>query len=732
LVIPLAAAAQDEVWLPLRDRSLVVAADSALDFSALVEPGAAGQFGWAQALPNGHIGFEKRRTAQRFLAASLVVTGPNGGMPDHDRSDAMVTQLRRTGYNLVRLHFVDAQLMAGRNKDFDFDPDQLERLHYLLAALARGGIYWIVDGLTSDNGAWGDVPRNRFTKKYNAKLDVLTSESGFQHWAMLVQKLWGTRSPITGVSPINDPAMLGIILVNEGSLGYLATINGNRYPATLEPLFRAWLRKRYQTDDALKSAWSGERGPDESLSAHIQLPSTIRGRSPRDTDFARFIADLERKVYQRMEAHVRSLGFGGLTTAFDNWGFLNADVTRSALPWVDMHSYHALPTNHGQPGSRIAQTSVHSNVARYVRELTNARQWGKPFTVTEYGQPFWNRWRHESAALMPAVAALQDWDAICQFAETPIQFDYGPSTVPRLQAIYPYGVGGDPIARAGERLAAMLFKRGDVAPARGRIRLHINADSLLARSGGWEQVPEGLSRLGLMTGIGLDFGPMPTKPIADELHVDLTGPRPRWMTRLENTLVKSGADALLANSTNPLREAGIISATNLSQPQNQFYQSDTGQLIVDSANGLIKVDSERSAVLVLPGGAATAGPLSVQNATAPALIAVSSLDGKSLAQSSHMLLWVLTDAINSGMSFEDAERTTIRAVGRMPPMVRAIAATIRIEHASPARLKVRPLSLAGVRGSPLVLEVEGGAAQLKLDTAALTDGPALYFEITQE
>ena len=218
-----------------------------------------------------------------------------------------------------------------------------------------------------------------------------------------------------------------------------------------------------------------------------------------------------------MSAHVRKLGFRGLTTAFDNWGFLQADITRAALPWVDMHSYQALPTQHGEVGSSIAQTSVHADVARYVRELSNARQWGKPFTVSEYGQPFWSRWRHESALLVPAFAALQDWDAICQFAEAPIQFDYGPTKYKRLQAMYPFGVGGDPIARATERLAALLYLRGDVAVARHRIRLHLDPERVLARSGGWEQVPESLSRLGLVSAIGLDFSP--DKRIADTTSI---------------------------------------------------------------------------------------------------------------------------------------------------------------------------------------------------------------------
>ena len=397
-----------EVWLPLSDLGLTSeTSGNALDFSALVPRGPAGRNGWSVVLPDAHIGFDSQRDPQRFLCASMVFSGLNGNIPDKAGSEALVRELRRTGYNLVRLHYIDAQLMAGRLKDFDFDPVQLDRLHYLLAKLKEGGIYWMVDGLTSDNAAYGDVQPHRYTKKYNAKLDVLTTEPGYAHWAALVARLWGMKNPYTGLPPLQDPAMLGLILVNEGSLGYLATIQGGRYPAVLAPLFRDWLKGRYVTDAALKASWAKEAKSDESLSGAVGLPESVRGGSPRDVDFARFVADLERSAYKRMERHVRQLGFRGLVTAFDSWGFFSADISRSAAQSIDMHSYHALPTIHGQPGSKMAQTSVHANTGRYLRELSNARQWGKPFTVSEYGQPFWNRWRHESAAWVPAMAAHQ-------------------------------------------------------------------------------------------------------------------------------------------------------------------------------------------------------------------------------------------------------------------------------------------------------------------------------------
>lgn len=723
-------AAAAEQWLPLADRDLNVVAGSALDFSNLVEAGPAGKHGWAKIVADGHIGFERRSTPQRFLGASLVFSGLNGGLSDKAGSDRLVQELKRTGYNLVRLHFIDAYLMTGRYRDFDFDPEQFDRLHYLLAQLKKEGIYWIVDGLTSDNAAWGDVRPHRWVKKHHAKLDVLTDRQGFAQWATLVERLWGTTNPYTGSTPLQDPAMLGLILVNEGSLAFLATIEGNRYPSSLGPLFRDWLKSRYGNGAALKAAWGGELKAKESLDGVVEVPATVRGNGPRDVDFARFVAELERKSYQAMEAQVRKLGFKGLTTAFDNWGFFSADITRSAVQWVDMHSYTGTPSAHGQPGSKLPQSSVHDNAARYVRELSNARQWGKPFTVTEYGQTFWNRWRHESAALLPAVAAHQGWDAIIQFAETPIQFDYRPSPFVRRQAIYPYGVGADPILRGGERLAALLFLRGDVAPAKGRIRLRLDAEQVLTRSAGWEQVPESLSRLAFVSAVGLDFGQKATSS-KSEISFEMTNGTSRLAGKLDTALARAGLGTD-ESRLGVLRDAGILDLSNRTRPNNGIFQSDTGQIVLDGEAKRIEVVTDKTVAVVLRNGSATVGPLAVNGASGSALFAISALDNRPIAKSKRLLLWVLTDAINSGMQFKDSERTTIETLGTFPPQMRAVSATLRIAMEGGGEMKAWPLTLSGARRQAIPLTRIDGAIELRMDTAALPGGPAIFFEIAAE
>ncbi|MBK1687675.1 hypothetical protein CKO37_09150 [Rubrivivax gelatinosus] len=714
------ACAQDD-WPALRDVDLQVRAGSALDFSALVREGPAGRDGWVRADAQGRLRFERVEEPQRFLCASMVFNPDNGGVPDKDEARALAAQLRRTGYNLVRLHYVDAHLMTRRTRDFDFDPEQFDRLQYLMSELKAAGIYWLVDGLTSNNAAYGDAPANRYQSRHHAKWDVLTGDAGFEHWATVVDRLWGVRNRYTGTVPLADPAMLGVILVNEGEADFMAAAERRaRYPEALQPAFRTWLRERYGSDTGLRRAWGAQAGPAESLDAGIEMPADARGAGARARDFARFITELQQRAFRRMDEHVRERGFKGLTTGYDSWSFYGGDLTRQALATIDMHAYQGVPTRHGQAGSQLRQDSLFDNGARMVRSLAVARQWGKPMIVSEYGQPFWNRHRHEAAALVPAVAAHQGWSALCQFGETPIQPRYEASRFSRRSAIYPFGIGADPVARAGERLAALLYRRGDVSASAHRVRLRLDAEAVFERGLWRQQVPEALSSLALVAPIGLDFG-SPARAAAGELTLPLAVG--------ERAADDAGA---LRDPLGALRRAGVVAPDNASRPPSRVFESDTGELRFDAPARRIVVNTPRSAAVVLDGGSARAGALEVRDASAPALFAAASLDGQPIVRSRRLLLWAVTDALNTGMRFSDAQRTTLQAIGSFPPRVQPVAATLRLHGLAAAGLKAWPLGLDGQRRTALPLRGVDGGVELSIDTARLPEGPALFFEIAAE
>lgn len=707
-----------EVWQPIREQMLEVGRGSVLDFSGLFPTDPAGN-GVIQASLNGHLQFSNELSPQRFLCASMVPSEPNGGMPDKDEADRWVEQLKRAGYNLVRLHFIDASLMTERKGDFDFDPVQLDRLQYLMARLKSAGIYWIVDGMTSDNGVLGNVRPNRWFNRYNLKERLFYDPSALDHWKRLVTTLWGRQNPYTGLAPLHDPAMLGMILVNEGGISFLATQAG-RYPAELQAKFGEWLESRYP---------DGAPQGEGSKARNTQVPEEIRGKDRRSRDFAAFIADRERALFREMEAHVRSRGFKGLVTAYDAFGFYHADVTRGEAAWIDMHSYQTGPSHFAEVGSRIEQSSIFDNVGRYGRELTNARQWGKPFTVTEYGQPFWNKWRHETTAWIPALAALQDWDAICQFAELPVLLEYAKYGPIRRRAMVPYGVGADPIARGGERLAALLFLRGDVAPSRVRVKLGLDPERLFTDGNAWGQVPENLSRLALVAASGLDISTNPAKPKGgQEIYFPLDT-RPRsWLEKAENEALKRGV-LIGKDPAEQLKSSGLLPRSNRTDMSAGLFETDTGQMVFDARKKRLSIATERTVVFTQRSGSARGGGVELTALSSPATVAVGAVDDQVLGRSRRMLVWVLTDAMNTGMEFVDEERTTLKALGRFPPRIRAVTGQLAIRHSEAGALNVWAVDQAGRRVAEVPVRVQDGFLRFAIDNMVPGYGPVTYFEV---
>lgn len=708
-------------WRVLEDRSLEVVEGSALDFSALVATGPAGVKGAVQAGTNGNLRFVSDARPQRFLCASQPY-GVEAGFPDHETADRYARQLRMHGYNLARFTFVDNVLMNGMVKDFGFNPVQLDRFHYFLSALKREGIYWVLDGLTSWNAAYGDVGRNRWVQRRNVKLGLYYDPGQQAHWKELVKRLLGATNPYTGMRILDDPALAGVILVNEGGLN--ALINQTPSPE-MDSLFTQYLVARYGSVGTAKRHW----GSLEALSSQVTLPRGVWVKSAKMVDAQRFYYDQQLKAVTWMTAYIRGLGYQGLVTAFDNWPTLQDQATRANLSWIDMHTYHDNPSVYARPGSRLKQTSSLEDALGYVRNAATARYWGKPFTVSEYDQPFWNRWRFESGLAMGTYAGFQGWDMLCRHASGPIELAYGITNSNQRQAIHPYGIGMDPVARAGETLAALLYLRGDVQPARTRIGLRLSSEYVFDQQGGIGYLPDDLTRLGLITGIGLTWQDAKPKQPLDAM-VDPMGVSPTLVNKVIQKVGLGSESQLPAVLTN-LRKRGVL-AGNASDGK-KYFESDTKEIFLDTNARVMKVITPRTEATAFAEVPGKLNALSVQKASAPALVSVSSLDGEALERSHRMLLIVASDARNSGMQFADKNDEELVRLGGMPILLRNIRVELVLRHENPAELSLYALKLNGERGQKIpITALDGTSAVFTLDTGALAAGPTTYFELVEE
>jgi hypothetical protein len=704
LALP-APAAWSADWLPVREISLTLERGSPLDFSTLLPNGPIDATHRLIAAADGRLALSGAEgNHQRLLCASLGWSPASGGFPDHAGADAYARQLAMHGYNIARFHFTDASLMFGRRQDFDFDPEILDRIHYLMAALKKNGIYWIVDGLTSWRGGYGGHD-DRWDPSEGLKLEVNFEDKAFAHWQRLVKAFLGRVNPYTGIAPIRDDALAQLVLVNENSMEFETVVHdreGRPYPDSLRRPFNAWLRKHYGSTQALRAAWPDLRANERLENASIRFPEDRYVPSPRLRDLQAFFVDTERAVAARMTKAVRDMGFRGLITDFNNWPTAQASLSRESLQSIAMNTYQDEVSGY-EPGSTVKDRSSIADAASYMRVAAATRWLGKPFTITEYDHLFWNRYRYEAGLMMPAYAALQGWDVLCRHGHGPIALQYG-EPYPHKRSMLPYAIALDPVARAGETLAALLFRRGDVTPARNVIPFAVRGTGDLTDDMQAAE-PDALTQLALVSAIGL-------KP-SDGLRQPLSVEQPR-----------SGTDP--GQLLQSLKAAGSLPATNRTDLTRGIFESDTGQILLDRDRRLLTLVTPRTeaAAFVSLERPVDLGILRVEASSGSGLLAASVLDGAgSLAESKRMLLIFATDARNTGMRFRDRDEKVIEDFGTLPVLIRKGDVTLSFKDRA-GRWRLSPIGLDGMVQAPVA--TANGPLRFVLSNAA-PGGPTTFF-----
>lgn len=696
-----------EKWTPVKDNSLILKENSPLDFSGLVSNEMAGSKGRVVINKDGDFAFESRTDEPvRFLAASINWSDIHGGYPSKALADTYARQLKLHGYNLARFVNVETYIMTDRKGDFDYDPDRLDRFFYFLSALKKQGIYWLVTGLTSKNGAYGDVEPHRWVDKHDLKLDMYYDADKRAHWGKLFDSLWNKKNPYTGKSALADSALFGIVLVNENGLNYLLRTR-KHYPEKVRVDFNNWLIKKYGTTANLRKGWNYLLNPFESLEAKsISLPSAVNEKSFKNRDFQEYIVQKETELSSWQINHLRKMGYQGLLTGLDNWFSLTASKSRSVFNWIDMHNYHDEVTSYAK-GTRNKQVSSFENGFKYLRQFAASSEFSKPFSITEYGQPFWNKYRHESGVVVPAYASMQGWNLLCQHAEGPIDFSYN-ARGKRKQQLVPYNIGLDPVLRGGETLAALLFLRGDVAESKGGVVVNLTGDQWQSTLGqGF--LSDSLSKISLLTKFNLSF---------DSLQ---KGKKNLFEVK------KYAGEGQVAKM---LKASGNLSNANRTHFSNGIYESDTNELYVDfdQQEFIVSTPFTKAAIL-RQGRSSSVGGFLVKEPSADGMIAFSSIDDTSIDQSKKILLIVTTDARNSNMVLSDNEKEIVD-IGTFPVLLKNIKA--EVEFRSNSQWTLSRLNLRGEEVERHQVGLEGDKNSFLLKNYSTEYGATTYFLLTRK
>jgi len=198
----------------------------------------------------------------RFWGTNLCF---NANFPSQEQADHLAERLARFGFNCVRLHHMDTgnnSLVTGKKDSFtEIDPVKLDALDKLVAALKKRGIY--VD-INLHVGRMFDE-RDGFPHK-ETRPEFDKGVGNFEP-RMIEQQMNYARDLLTHVNPYtklsytDDPCVAIVEISNEDSV--VSAWSGGQMNALAEPyrgvfrkLWNGWLREKYPSDEALRTAWN--------------------------------------------------------------------------------------------------------------------------------------------------------------------------------------------------------------------------------------------------------------------------------------------------------------------------------------------------------------------------------------------------------------------------------------------------------------------------------------------
>jgi hypothetical protein len=335
-----------------------------------------------------------------------------------------------------------------------------------------------------------------------------------------------------------------------------------------------------------------------------QKRAFLRDRADSVDSTILFLVDRDRAYLKRMLGAVREstdalvpvtgtqVGFGGL---------LNYDSHRD-LDYQDNHFYidHYNFPNRAWDGRDWRQrntTATGTGLANYL-SMAATREAGRPFTVSEFNQPYPNTYAAEIDPTLAAFAAFQDWDGLVHFAyEHGREWDRGgPSG---------FNLNGDWTKWPSVGQSAWMFRTGAVATARETVSIPVPYEARLESA---RQKTNGNAVRFLKSSAGYDA------------NVAL-------VHRVELAPEKSG----------PLPQSA--------KPAAAPFQSDTGELTFDPGRRVFVVNADQVAGVF---GFAGDAPVTVGNAVlqlesgARGFVSflLTALDARPLLRSSRMLLTV--------------------------------------------------------------------------------------------
>lgn len=423
----------------------------------------------------------------------------------------------------------------------------------------------------------------------------------------------------------------------------------------------------------------------------LRNPSAGSATAGQTRDWFEFMFDAEKTYWDAMKAHIVStLGYPGIV-----WGTIISNSppnTQAGLDAMDSHAYWQHPQfleglDWDPEHWTVTNTSmVNSPASNTLTGIARQRVKGYPHNVTEYQHSSPNTYASEGPLLAAAFGALQDWDSLWMF-------DYSTGTSEFVTGHLNHA--GHPGKMANNLLAACLFRRGDVRPARRDYTMALTPaqEVELARTRGRAWL------------------------VADGALLDV----PATLAFESRVSLDIGADA-----------AGLPDVP--AAPAGSVITADTEEIRWDTSlpnQGVVTIDTPRTKAVVgfVAGRSFDLGGVVIAPGTTRqnwCTIGLSLTTGQSFLAPAGAQGFIVTtgDLENTGQVWKDSSRNSVGTRwGSAPTLIEVVPATITLPVAA-NRVTVWALDGSGQRGTPVAVRDSGGRAQFDLGVS----GTTLWYE----
>jgi hypothetical protein len=720
-------------WIALRPE-LEIEPGSALDLSAMgfVEA-PAGRHGRVITRPDGQFAFANSpEKPRRFYGVNLCF---GAHYLSKEEADRLAERLVRLGYNTLRIHHHERDLVQGQPRSTDLNPQKLDQLDYLVAALISRGIYLTTDLYVSRSVPYreigidrdGQIPMDTF------KILVPVHAGAYENWQQFTRAFLGHINPYTNRRYADEPALAWLAMINEGNFG-----NFFRDIQTIpewKKAWNSWLGQRYMSREALKGAWGQELKESEDLAAGtIELPERLQADGLRVRDCVAFLSETEREMVQKMRRFLQEeLGCHALISNASSWTRFTTDqYARAIYDYVDDHFYVDHPQFLKTPWrlpSRCPNTSPLAEGAPGGRNITFTRLFDKPFALTEYNYSAPGRFRGVGGILTGAMGALQGWGGIWRFA-----YSHSREAMFTPSRMGYFDVVSDPLSQAAERASLFLFLRGDLQQAAKSVAVLMTEADLAAPAAKIPTLAPRWHWLAWVTRVGTQVVPSPALELPHAAILPVAWQTPHSDYPAEQLVPLDPYSAKDDHIVRALQSKGVFPEDLPPDPARKFFRSETGEITIDGPRDRLVLDTSRTAGGYAPAGQTIQtfkGGVRVAVIGADATVWASALDDQPILTSRRLLVTHLTDLQNTGIQYAEPARQTLLDWGRLPHLVRAGQAEISIRLEEAENYRVWGLSAGGRRLAEISARAEGGMLRFTADVnGGEENGARLLYEIS--